>query len=379
MSSSFERPPSPAVIQENTSPAVAERQYSEPYPPARSYTGFGAIQPVSAEMATGPGAVLLPVPLSAEEAKAVNATAELTPPLVVGNAAQAPPSPFELAEPMPPMAGEVYAPVMEEGYVEESEVYPRGLLTGMMGKKHAKKEYHETLKAMGLKGKEAKHKHKERRDNGYNNPYIGRELRMKSHPMYVVEPPDVLYIEAKMLLPERPVMGERLVRQDGTIHLGYYGQIHVAGLTLFEIEQKIRERLSEYVQNPQVYVDVAAFNSKVYYVLGQVNQSGRLPITGKETVLDAITLAGGLTNFADISEIHVARPNPGGGCDQILWVDYRAIADCADTRTNYQLLPGDRVVVPGTKGFRTNVFFDNFLTPFERIASLGSLIRFSLD
>lgn len=215
-------------------------------------------------------------------------------------------------------------------------------------------------------------------DIAYNNPRFPRELRMESHPQYVVEPPDVLYIESLTILPERPLLGERLVRQDGTISLGYYGQVHVAGLTLLEIETKIRQHLRRYVENPQVYVDVASFNSKVYYVLGQVQQQGRLPVTGKETVLDAITLAGGITNFAAIDKMHVARPNPGGGCDQILWVDWKSLAFCGDTRTNYQILPGDRIVVPGTGGFQTNVALDNYLSPFERFASLFGLIRFAL-
>jgi polysaccharide export outer membrane protein len=215
-------------------------------------------------------------------------------------------------------------------------------------------------------------------DIAYNNPRFPRELRMESHPQYIVEPPDVLYIEALTILPNRPLLGERLVRQDGTISLGYYGQVHVAGLTLLEIESKIRQHLKRYVENPQVYVDVASFNSKVYYVLGQVQQQGRLPVTGKETVLDAITLAGGITNFAAIDKMHIARPNPGGGCDQILWVDWKSLAFCGDTRTNYQVLPGDRIVVPGTGGYQTNVALDNYLSPVERFASLFGLIRFAL-
>ncbi len=226
---------------------------------------------------------------------------------------------------------------------------------------------------------------RERRDISTNNPCFPRELRMASHPLYVVEPPDVLYIEVANVTLRgsavedeiAPVAGERLVRQDGTISLGFFGQMHVAGLTLKEIEMKIRERLKTQYVDPWVYVDVASFNSKTYYVLGQVSQIGRLPITGKETVLDALILAGGPSNYADLKNIHVARPNPGGGCRQVLWVDYKAITECGDTRTNFQLLPGDRVVVPSTKGFRTNVFLDNVLTPFERIASLGALLRLS--
>jgi protein involved in polysaccharide export with SLBB domain len=210
-----------------------------------------------------------------------------------------------------------------------------------------------------------------------SNPMQPRELRMVQHPLYVVEPPDVLYIEALELLPNKPIAGERLVRQDGTISLGYYGQISVAGLTLPEIEKKLRDVLSEYVNGAEVYVDVASFNSKLFYILGQVQQTGRLPITGKETVLDGIVLAGGLTNFADRNRIYLARPAPGGGCDQVFHIDYKSIVECGDTRTNYQLLPGDRIFVSPTKGYKATIAMDNYFTPVERITNLFALFRFA--
>ncbi len=210
-----------------------------------------------------------------------------------------------------------------------------------------------------------------------NNPQQPRELRMASHPIYVVEPPDILYIEALDTEPNQPVQGERLVRPDGTISLGYYGQIHVAGLTLPEIERKIRGQLEKTVQHPRVYVDVVSFNSKVFYVLGQVQNQGRLPITGKEHVLDAIVQAGGLTNYADVNRIYLARPAPGGGCHQIFKIDYQSITSCGDSRTNYQLLPGDRVFVTPTSGYKTLNWMDNYITPVERITNLFALFRFA--
>ena len=230
-----------------------------------------------------------------------------------------------------------------------------------------------------LQGKGLSTKVQPFRDNGYNNPCFPRELRMASHPPYVVEPSDVLYIEAYQVLPGKTLAGERLIAQDGTISLGYYGAIHVAGLTIPEIEEKIRMQMREYVRDPQVFVDVSGYNTKWYYVAGQVQQIGRLPITGKETVLDALMLSGDITTFADKDKIHVARPNPGGGCDQILWVDYDKIVYCGDTRTNYQLLPGDRVVVPPSIGYKVNVAFDNFLSPVERVAGIFSLVRIATD
>lgn len=208
---------------------------------------------------------------------------------------------------------------------------------------------------------------------------IPRELDKVSGPEYVVEPPDIIYIEALNTLPTQPLFGEKLVRPDGTINLGYYGDMHVAGMTLAEIEAKIEERLRHFVRNPRVHVDMAAFNSKVFYVVGQVVQPGRIPWTGNETVLDAIMLAGGVTNFTNKCDMRLVRPTPECGCDIVLPIDYAAIINCGDTTTNYQILPGDRVVVPSTIGFEAAVWLDNFLTPIERILSVINLARITFE
>ena len=60
----------------------------------------------------------------------------------------------------------------------------------------------------------------------------------KHRPPLVVEPPDMIVVEVLEALPGRPISGERLVRPDGTISLGFYGDVHVAGLTLPEIKEK---------------------------------------------------------------------------------------------------------------------------------------------
>lgn len=207
---------------------------------------------------------------------------------------------------------------------------------------------------------------------------LPRELDKASLPEYMVEPPDVIYIEALNTLPNYPLGGEKLVRPDGTINLGYYGDLHVAGRTLSEIEAKIEDRLKHYVNNPRVHVDIAAFNSKVFYVMGQVVQPGRLPLTGNETVLDAVMLSGGLTNYADKCKIRLVRPRPLCSCDLVLPVDWEAIVKCGDTTTNYQLMPGDRVLVNPTSGFEAAVFLDNFLTPVERVLGVINLGRLAL-
>ena len=208
---------------------------------------------------------------------------------------------------------------------------------------------------------------------------VPRELDKAALPEYTVAPSDIVYLEGLDVLPEYPLFGEKLIRPDGTLNLGYYGDIQVAGLTLREIECLVEDRLRHYVKNPRVHVDMAAFNSKVFYTMGQVANPNRFPITGNETVLDAIMLSGGPTIYANKCDIKVVRPTPACSCDEVLPVDWNAITRCGDTTTNWQLLPGDRVVVPSSPGFEASVFLENYLTPIDRILSTINLFRISFD
>jgi RNA polymerase sigma factor (sigma-70 family) len=196
-----------------------------------------------------------------------------------------------------------------------------------------------------------------------------REGKMVSMPDYVIDPPDIIVIEFLEALPGGPITGERLVRPDGKISLGFYGEVYVAGLTTTEAKAKIALHLREFIQervlgltrfNPetgkdepvepsrtnQIFVDVAAYNSKVYYVQGEVITPGRLAATGNETVLDAINFAGGLTPRAAKDRIRLVRPAQGGSESELtLLVNLPAIIDQGQSKTNYQLLPGDRLIV----------------------------------
>jgi polysaccharide export outer membrane protein len=171
--------------------------------------------------------------------------------------------------------------------------------------------------------------------------------------------------------------GEYIISQDGKINLGVYGRVRVVGLTLEETKQTIETHLSQFLNNPIVSVDVAAYNSKVYYVIfdggGRGQQIYRLPITGNETVLDAIANVQGLPQVSSKYHMWVARPAPASVDEEmILPVDWVGISSGALTKTNYQLLPGDRLYV------RANplVTLDNYLsfitTPAERV--FGSIL-----
>jgi protein involved in polysaccharide export with SLBB domain len=169
----------------------------------------------------------------------------------------------------------------------------------------------------------------------------------------------------------QPVGGEYLVSPDGTVNLGTYGLVYVAGMTVDEARVAIEQHLSEYLDKPQVAASVFAYNSKVYYVItqggGLGDQVARLPITGNETVLDAIASIQGLSRLSS-KNIWIARPAPGGmSCDLILPVSWNEITAGAATATNYQVLPGDRVFIAENKLIAVDGMLQQVIAPFERI------------
>ncbi len=176
------------------------------------------------------------------------------------------------------------------------------------------------------------------------------------------------------------IRGEHLVRPDGTVNMGTYGSVYVTGLTLAEARAAIERFLSKHLLQPEISLDVLGYNSKVYYVIldnaGAGDQVYRFPITGNETVLDAISQVNGLLLVSSKRDIWVARPAPddGKGCQQ-LPVNWIAITQDGSTATNYQVLPGDRIYVKGDKWNRADVWLIKVLTPLERILGFTLLGR----
>jgi len=174
-----------------------------------------------------------------------------------------------------------------------------------------------------------------------------------------------------------PVSGEYLVGPDGTVNLRQYGTLHVAGKTVTEIRVELNRYLSRYFDSPDASVDVRQFNSKVFYVItegaGMGDNIRRVPVTGSDTVMDALSAVNGLSQVSSAT-VWVARPAPGGfGCEQILPVDYEAITKGASSATNYQIMPGDRVFVAGDSMIATNSWLSKMTAPIERLLGIASL------
>jgi polysaccharide export outer membrane protein len=173
------------------------------------------------------------------------------------------------------------------------------------------------------------------------------------------------------------VTGQHLVGPDGRVNLATYGAVYVAGMTLEEAREAIEKQLSLKLDAPEVFVDVLAYNSKVYYIVTQGGGFGdnvvRAPITGNETVLDAVAAVGGISQVSS-TNLWIARPAPNGvGCEQILPVEWEEITRGASTATNYQLMPGDRLFIAENKYSKATAVTASFLRPFESIFGIISL------
>jgi polysaccharide biosynthesis/export protein len=167
------------------------------------------------------------------------------------------------------------------------------------------------------------------------------------------------------------VAGEHLVRPDGRISLGIYGEVRVAGMTLEQVTDVVTSHLKAYLDDPEVRVDVLGYNSKVFYIVtdggGNGERVDRIPFTGNETVLDALSQIQGLSDISS-KRVWVARPSPPGCCgSQVMMVDWRGITQDGVTTTNYQLLPGDRVYIKADDWVALDNWLVKVTTPVERV------------
>ena len=192
----------------------------------------------------------------------------------------------------------------------------------------------------------------------------------------ILSQPDVS-VQLARVASTQQLTAQYLVGPDGTINLRRYGLVHVAGMTVTEARLAIQKHLSQFLDSPELSVDVVAYNSKTYYVITQGAAVGdnvrRFPVTGNETVLDAIAQINGISQLSS-THIWIARPASGNlNCEQIMPVDWTAITQGAVTATNYQILPGDRIFIAQDEMVTLNNLVSKIISPFERIMGFGGL------
>jgi polysaccharide export outer membrane protein len=132
------------------------------------------------------------------------------------------------------------------------------------------------------------------------------------------------------------------VRPDGYISMPMTGDVLAAGKTPTELAEEIKDRLKPYVQEPRVTVIIREVNSSRVFVTGEVTNPGAYPLRGRVSLVQAIALAGGFTDFANSDRIVVIRTDDKGGQIPVRYSDLIS----PDGSQDVILRPGDTIVVP---------------------------------
>jgi polysaccharide export outer membrane protein len=160
-------------------------------------------------------------------------------------------------------------------------------------------------------------------------------------PSYVIGQDDVLDIS---VWKEPEVSRQVPVRPDGKISLPLLNDVQAAGLTPMQLQAQLSEKLKKFLTEPQVTVIVTAINSRRVYMMGEINRPGAIPLAPNMTVLQAISTAGGLSQFANSSKIQVLRTE--NGKQVTYFFNYKDVIRGLKTDQNIVLKPGDSIVVP---------------------------------
>lgn len=159
-------------------------------------------------------------------------------------------------------------------------------------------------------------------------------------PAYRIGPEDLI----EVVVWNSDALNRRVpVRPDGMISLPLLNDVRAAGLTPLELRDQLARALTKFIPNPEVSVIVQEINSPKVLVAGEVVHPGRYVIKGPTTVLDIVTQAGGVTEFAAGSNATIVRRR--GGKTERISVNARA-DEADDVRSAVEVQPGDIVVVP---------------------------------
>jgi polysaccharide biosynthesis/export protein len=160
-------------------------------------------------------------------------------------------------------------------------------------------------------------------------------------PGYVIGPDDVLSV---LFWREKDMSVDVVVRPDGKISLPLVNDIQAGGLTPGQLRDNVNTLARKYLDEPSVTVVVKQINSRKLFITGQVEKPGPFPMSGPTTVLQLISMAGGLKEFTDGKRILIMRTRDGKQTARMF--NYRDVTSGKHLEQNIELQPGDTVVVP---------------------------------
>ena len=181
---------------------------------------------------------------------------------------------------------------------------------------------------------------------------------------YRIEPPDIVAITS----PTCPEIDNEIqqVRSDGKLSLRLLGEVKVSQLTPRELSAKLEDLLKRYYTTPNVNVQVAGYESRKVYVFGQVSRGGKLPYTGRDTVLDVLAKAGP-TSLAWGAQVKVIRPSATPDERHEIVIDVDQMMQSGDMRNNFLLKEGDILFVPPTPLAWMGLKMRELLYPFQPV------------
>ncbi len=161
-------------------------------------------------------------------------------------------------------------------------------------------------------------------------------------PSYAIMPGDVLRVS---VWKEPDLTGEVTVRPDGKITLPLLGDVEVVGRSPQQLGVELGEGLRRFVEDPRVTVAVAQANSARFYIIGQVSKPGVYPLTGRITIIQALSLAGGFLPFAKRDKVAIVRDL--NGVQTRIPINYEKLEKGKNLQQlNVLLQGGDTIVVP---------------------------------
>jgi len=188
--------------------------------------------------------------------------------------------------------------------------------------------------------------------------------------VYRVAPPDKIKITATGIkeLDQTSVT----IRSDGKVNLNLLGDLYVAGLSPSEISEEISKRLSKFYNKESVYVsvEVTAFESKKYYVFGQVNRAGVKAYTGRDTVIKVLAEAA-LNDDAWPQKVVLIRPSDDPTVRQKITIDLKQMYSSGKADQNFLMEEGDLIYVPPSPLAEFRIQFTKLLTPIRPVADFA--------
>lgn len=159
---------------------------------------------------------------------------------------------------------------------------------------------------------------------------------------YEIQAGDVLFVS---VWKEEDMQREVLVGPDGTISFPLAGDMSISGKTVASVRTELIEKISEYIPDPSITVSIVKVAGNKIYVLGQVNKPGEFIIDRQVDVMQALSMAGGATPFADLKDIKILR-RKADGQQQVMNFDYKRVSRGKSLNQNIILKSGDTIMVP---------------------------------